>query len=70
MSDTHQVEQDLHYVREVVTRAEQSPPRRAGIYWIWALYVLIGYPLNDFAPRYSSPFFTLGMIVCVAATIF
>jgi hypothetical protein len=70
MSDTHEVEQDLHYVREVVTRAERSPQRRAGIYWIWALYVLIGYPLMDFAPRYSEPFFTLGIIVCVAATIF
>jgi hypothetical protein len=70
MSDTHQVQQDLHYVREVVTRADRSPQRRAGIYWIWALYVLIGYPLMDFAPRYAGPFFMLAMIVCIAATVF
>jgi hypothetical protein len=70
MSDTNQLQQDLHYVREVVTRAEHSPLGRAAIYWIWALYVLIGYPLKDFAPRYSGPFFLLGIIVCVAATIF
>jgi hypothetical protein len=70
MSDANQLQQDLHYVREVVDRADRSPHGRVAIYWIWALYVLIGYPLMDFAPRYAGPFFALGIIVGVAATLF
>ncbi|MGD0461111.1 MAG: hypothetical protein ABSB74_01355 [Tepidisphaeraceae bacterium] len=69
MSDTHQLQQDLHYVREVVTRAERWPRGRVG-YWIWALYVLIGYPLIDLAPRYARPFFIYAGVVCLAASLF
>jgi hypothetical protein len=37
MTDTHQLQQDLHCVREVVTRSERTGRRPAAIYWIWAL---------------------------------
>src|SRR5271169_1374308 len=70
MSDANQLQQDLHYVRQAVDRAEHSPHGRAAIYWIWALYVLIGYPLIDFAPRYAGPFFMVGTVVCLSATVF
>ena len=69
MSDTNQLQQDLHYVRQAVDRAEGAPPYRTAIYWIWALYVLIGYPLIDLAPRYAGPFFMVGTVVCLAATV-
>jgi hypothetical protein len=70
MSDANQLEQDLHYVREVVDRADRSPHRPVAIYSIWALYVLIGYPLVDFAPRYSGPFFSIGWLVCMVLTLY
>jgi hypothetical protein len=70
MSDVQQFQQDIQYVREVVARAERSPQRPVAIYLIWALYVLIGYPLIDFAPRYAGPFFMIGWLVCIGATMF
>jgi|SRR5580658_1347363 hypothetical protein len=70
MTDTHQIQQDLQYVRQVVERAQGKPHRRAGIYWTWALYVLIGYPLLDFAPKYSTAFFNAGLVVAMIVTIY
>ncbi|HEX4054799.1 MAG TPA: hypothetical protein VHX86_11090 [Tepidisphaeraceae bacterium] len=70
MTDTHQLQQDLHYVREVVSNADRGRRRPVAIYWLWALYVLIGYPLKDFAPRYSGLFFLMGWPVCFVATVY
>src|SRR5271166_2890393 len=68
MSDMHQLHQDLQYVRDVVTRSEETPPRTTAIYWIWAIYVVIGCSLIDFAPHLSGPFFMLGWIAAFIAT--
>jgi hypothetical protein len=71
MTNSNQLQQDLHYVRQVVDRADHSPLRgRALIYWLWALYVLIGCSLNDFAPHATHLFWSVGWITCLLATIF
>jgi peptidoglycan/LPS O-acetylase OafA/YrhL len=61
MTETRQLQDDLHYVRHIVTqRDRQLPPGTAAIYYVWAAYTLIGYTLIDLAPRYSGPFFAIG----------
>ncbi|HEV8337517.1 MAG TPA: hypothetical protein VGR67_13975 [Candidatus Polarisedimenticolia bacterium] len=58
MAEMERIENDLHYVRNVVQKAErQKSP--AGIYWLWAAIVLIGFALPDFAPRYTGIFWML-----------
>jgi hypothetical protein len=52
---------DLKYVREVVERSEgQQVP--SGIYYLWAVICLIGFPLNDFASGHF-----VGMFWMIAA---
>lgn len=48
MEDAQNIQGDLQYVREVLDRAEgrRTP---SGIYYVWALITLIGFPLTDFA---------------------
>jgi len=70
MSESHQLQQDLQYVREVVARSEQKHRKPKAIYWTWALYVLITYPMNDFAAKYQNAFSTAGFFICCAATIY
>ncbi len=70
MTDTHQLQQDLQYVREVVARAEGPHRRKVAIYWVWALYVLVSYPLADFAPRYSGIVSLVGLPICVAISAY
>ena len=62
MDTLQQVQQDLRFVKDAVARREQTARRPAGIYWIWAIYVLIGYALIDFAPSVSGWFFMIGGI--------
>src|SRR3954463_16715697 len=63
MSETRQIEEDLRYVREVVARRERTPDRPVLIYYVWAVYVLVGYSLIDLAPAYSGWFFLIGGVV-------
>jgi hypothetical protein len=51
MSGTTQIENELNYVRELVSKSDrdQAP---AAIYLMWAAICLVGFPLADFAPRY------------------
>src|SRR5947208_2975225 len=63
MSNTQQIRDDLQYVREVVARRERTVDRPVLIYYVWAVYVLVGYSLIDFAPAYSGWFFLFGGIV-------
>jgi len=70
MTDTHQIQQDLNYVRQAVSRLDQPRRSRAGIYWIWAIYVLIAYPLKDFAPRAAGAFSSIGFFVCFASSAY
>ncbi len=70
MTDTHQLQQDLNYVRQVVVRADHGDRKPVAIYWIWALYVLIDFSLIDFAPKYHPAFSFGGWIFCFAASAY
>lgn len=49
MTNVQQVGEDLRFVRQAVAR-RQHPRPLASIYYVWAVYVLVGYTLIDFAP--------------------
>ena len=63
MSNIHQIGQDLQFVRAAVDRSHHAAKGPAAIYILWAIYVLIGYTLIDFAPAASGWFFLAGGIV-------
>lgn len=63
MSDVQQIHEDLRYVRQAVARREQAAVGPRSIYWVWAVYVLIGYTMTDFDPRAAGWFFMAGGIV-------
>src|SRR5947207_12688669 len=58
-----QLQEDLRFVREAVARREAAVRRPVAIYWVWAVYVLIGYSLIDLAPRYCGWFFLIAGVV-------
>ena len=49
MSATQRIKSDMDFVRAVVDRSEKSPSPTA-IYFLWAIIVVVGFPLADFAP--------------------
>ncbi len=61
MEALQQAQQDLRFVKEAVARRERTA-RPIAVYWVWAVYVLIGYTMIDFAPRWSGWFFMIGGI--------
>jgi len=61
MEALQQAQQDLRFVKEALARRERTA-RPIAIYWVWAIYVLIGYTMIDFAPRWSGWFFMVGGI--------
>lgn len=54
-----QVQSDVNFVREVIARSEHSHGSPASIYLLWAALILVGFPLVDFAPRYSGAFWMI-----------
>jgi hypothetical protein len=58
-----QLQQDLRFVRQAVARRESATRRPVAIYWVWAVYVLVGYSLIDLAPRYCGLFFLVAGVV-------
>jgi hypothetical protein len=62
MTDIKQMHDDLKFVREAVDRHDRQPPRAITIYWVWAVYVLVGYTLIDISPRTANWFFMIGGI--------
>jgi len=62
MTDIKQIHDDLKFVREAVDRHDRQPPRALTIYWVWAVYVLVGYTLIDLSPRSANWFFLIGGI--------
>jgi hypothetical protein len=58
-----QLQEDLRFVREAVARREAAVRRPVAIYWVWAVYVLVGYSMIDLAPRYCGWFFMIGGVV-------
>src|SRR5882672_145610 len=63
MTDIKQMHEDLKFVREAVDRHDREPPRAVSIYYLWALYVLVGYTMLDFSPRYAGWFFLIAGVV-------
>ena len=53
MTEMSQMEQDLRYVRQAVDRRGRVVRGPFAIYYMWAVYVLVGYTLIDVAPRAS-----------------
>src|SRR4051794_41981130 len=58
-----QLQEDLRFVREAVAHREASARPPITIYWVWAVYVLVGYSMIDLAPRYCGWFFMIGGVV-------
>src|SRR5687768_13792819 len=63
MTDIKQMHEDLRFVKEAVVRHDRQQPRAASIYYIWAVYVLVGYTMLDVAREYAGWFFLIGGIV-------
>lgn len=63
MTDVRQLQEDLSYVRQAVARRGRPAPGPASIYWVWGIYVLVGYTLNGFWPDVAGWFFMAGGIV-------
>jgi hypothetical protein len=62
MSDASQLGEDFRFVRQSVARRDATRRGPNAVYWIWAVYVLVGYTLIDFAPTMSGWFFMAGGI--------
>jgi hypothetical protein len=60
MSDARQIQDDLSFVREAVSRRERAPRSPASIAYLWAAYVLVGYTLIDVAPKWAGWFLMIG----------
>jgi hypothetical protein len=63
MTDIRQMHEDLRFVREVVTRRDAPTRGPVLIYWVWAIYVLVGYTLIDLSPQSAGWFFLVGGVV-------
>lgn len=50
-ADVQQIHDDLRFVRQAMSRRERWMRGPVGIYWVWAVYVLVGYTLLDFRPE-------------------
>ncbi len=55
MSTTQQLQNDLDYVASAVRRRELDPGIPA-IYALWAVFILIGFALPDFAPQMAGAY--------------
>ena len=49
MTEVQQMHEDLKFVRQAVSRHERHPRNAPIIYYVWAVYVLVGYTMLDFA---------------------
>lgn len=58
MTATQRIKSDLDFVRGVVNRSDRAPSPTA-IYVLWAIIVLVGFPLADFAPKMVPLFWTI-----------
>ena len=55
MDQTKRIDDEITYVRQLVSKSDRSPGP-ASIYLLWAAICLVGFPLADFAPRYVGIF--------------
>jgi hypothetical protein len=68
MSQSDQIRDDLSFVRDAVARRDRSPVSFTAPYYIWAVYVLIGYALLDFDVLWAEWFFATAWIPACAAS--
>lgn len=61
MSPSDSIKQDLQYVANAVRHRDRSPGVPA-IYYLWAVLVLVGFSLPDFAPQYAAKFWLVANI--------
>lgn len=62
MSATDRLQQDLDYLSRAV-RHRERPVGTPSIYFVWALIVLIGFALPDFAPHSAGAYWFVACIV-------
>ncbi len=55
---TSKIESDIGYVKDLVAKSEKSTPP-ASIYVLWAVLLMIGFSLIDFAPRWVGFFWMI-----------
>jgi 1,4-dihydroxy-2-naphthoate octaprenyltransferase len=67
MTQSDQIREDLSFVRAAVTRRDGEPPRFSTQYYIWAVYVLVGYCLLDINTHWANWFFLLAWFPTGAA---
>jgi hypothetical protein len=63
VTEVQQMHDDLKFVRQAVARHERHPRNAPLIYYVWAVYVLVGYTMLDFAPAMAGWWFLAGGIV-------
>ena len=63
MSQSQQLSDDLHSVRQAVARRERRQNLPAPIAWMVALYVVVGYTLLDVNAQWAGWFFMVGGVV-------
>jgi len=68
MAQPDQIRDDLSFVRQVVARRDVAPPSFTTAYYIWSVYVLIGYCLLDINVQWANWFFLLAWLPTGAAT--
>lgn len=67
MTQTDQIRDDLSFVRDAIVRHDRIQYRFTAPYYIWAVYVLIGYTLLDINPSWANWFFLLAWLPAGAA---
>jgi hypothetical protein len=67
MTDVDQIRDDLGFVRAAVARRDGAPLLCTTPYYIWAVYVLIGYSLLDINVLWANWFFAIAWIPVGAA---
>lgn len=63
MTQSQQISDDLHYVRQAVARRERRQNIPAPIAWMVAVYVVVGYTLLDINPQWAGWSFMIGGVV-------
>ena len=61
MVDVSQIQDDLRFVRQTIDK-RQVQPLVGAPYYVWAVYVFVGFLLADFKPSYSNSFFLIAFI--------
>src|SRR6187200_2892919 len=70
MTETQRLQEDLQFVRHAVVKRDSPSPTPGAILILWGIYVLTGYTLLDFSPRFASMFLLIAGIAGGIASMF